>query len=290
MTPPPPPPRTPPRRPSANDPLSSTFNATYEKLQRLSKHRRSQEAFSHLPPLPNSQVISRGLSEVLSGILTIRHSWCRTEETKARFVEEIKAVEARYAEEMKAVEAKHAKELIHPTVIKSIAALALHRSISWSRARIEEIRGEHQAAQVALATAQQQERDAKAALETTRENERVAQAASVAAQTKLEASQIKLQEAEATKVALATAKIELEEAKDARAALDAAKVEAEEAKAALAAERVQFDVFCPSMEDWIGSQHHCAQVVTPNDQSYWDGNLKFLEKRLELSKLSSGIC
>ncbi|XP_062100904.1 uncharacterized protein LOC133806833 [Humulus lupulus] len=117
-TPPPPPPRSnsPPeqeRRPSANDPLSSDFNDTYEKLQRLSKHRLSQEAFSHLPPLPNNQVISRRLSvfSCSQGILTIGHNWRRAEESEARFVKEIKAIETRYAKEMNAVEAKQAEEV-----------------------------------------------------------------------------------------------------------------------------------------------------------------------------------
>ncbi|XP_062093257.1 uncharacterized protein LOC133799037 [Humulus lupulus] len=153
-------------------------------------------------------------------------------------------------------------------------ALALHRSISRSRARIEEIRGEHQAAQVALASAQQQERDAKAALEAARENERVAQAASVAAQTELEASRAKLQEAEATRVALDTVKIEVEEAKDARATLDAAKVEVEEAKAALVAEK---EASSSSMEAML---YHCWAFNQDGDFSFLGPDVwgSFVEK------------
>ncbi|XP_062119530.1 uncharacterized protein LOC133834012 [Humulus lupulus] len=74
--------------------------------------------------------------------------------------------------------------------------LALHRSISWSRARLEEIKGEHHATLAALASAQQQEQDEKAARAT--------------AQAELEACRSKLLVAESTKVALVTAKVELE--------------------------------------------------------------------------------
>ncbi|XP_062100622.1 uncharacterized protein LOC133806550 [Humulus lupulus] len=98
----PPPPRNslPPeqaRQPSTKDLLSVAYNTTHEKLQRLSRHRRSQEAFSQLPPLPHNQ-----------GILTMGHGWRRAEEFEAKFFEEVKAVEARYAEQQKAGEEKNA--------------------------------------------------------------------------------------------------------------------------------------------------------------------------------------
>ena len=68
-TPPPPPCNNLPSEQARQAPtnnLLSAANATQERIQRLSRHRRSQEAFSHLPPLPHSQVINRGLSEILS--------------------------------------------------------------------------------------------------------------------------------------------------------------------------------------------------------------------------------
>ncbi|XP_062075260.1 uncharacterized protein LOC133779300 [Humulus lupulus] len=106
-TPPPPPRNSPPPKQAgrsvATELMSSAYNATHEKLQRISRHCRSQEAFSNLPPLKNSQVISRRLSEVLSvSILPMSHSWHRAEETKAKHAEEIKACE----EKAKAVETK----------------------------------------------------------------------------------------------------------------------------------------------------------------------------------------
>ncbi|XP_062112806.1 uncharacterized protein LOC133823963 [Humulus lupulus] len=93
------------------------------------------------------------------------------------------------------------------------AALALHRSIARSRARIDEIRGEFQAAQAALASAQQEEKNAKVALTAAKESEKAAQVALAAAKAELEAARAKQLEAEAAQVALATAKTELEEAK-----------------------------------------------------------------------------
>ena len=81
------------------------------------------------------------------------------------------------------------------------AALALHRSIAQSRARIDEIRGEFQTAQATLASAQQQEQSTKAALMAAKESEKAAHIALAAAKTELEEAKAKQLEAEAATVA-----------------------------------------------------------------------------------------
>ncbi|XP_062117555.1 uncharacterized protein LOC133831313 [Humulus lupulus] len=85
-----------PSRKSARpeDPLAPA-PSTNDKLQRLSKHRRSQEAFACLPVLKPNQVLSRGFNELLSGILTMKNGWRRTEEVNVIHAKEIKACEER---------------------------------------------------------------------------------------------------------------------------------------------------------------------------------------------------
>ncbi|XP_062093620.1 protein IQ-DOMAIN 19-like [Humulus lupulus] len=116
-TPPPPPPHsTPPfEQPGislATNLLNNAFNSTYEKLQKFSKHRRSQEAFVNLPPLKHSQVLSRGITEVLNGILTMSNGWCRAEEIEAIHAEEIKVAKGKVtslSEELKRTQEELAK-------------------------------------------------------------------------------------------------------------------------------------------------------------------------------------
>ncbi|XP_062073331.1 uncharacterized protein LOC133777653 [Humulus lupulus] len=128
-------------------------------------------------------------------------------------------------------------------------ALALHQSISRSRARLEEMRSEHQNALAALATAKKQEHDAKDALATARDE--------------LDASRPKLLEAESTKVAL-----------------DAARVELEEAKVALAAEKATSTTF---MENML---YHCWAFNPDGDFSFlgteaWESFLGKFKARLQ---------
>ncbi|XP_062087086.1 uncharacterized protein LOC133793848 [Humulus lupulus] len=127
--------------------------------------------------------------------------------------------------------------------------LALHRSISRSRAKLEEMRSEHQTALAALATDQKQEQDAKDTLATV--------------QAELDASRPKLLEAESTKVAL-----------------DAARVELEEAKAALAAEKATSTT---SMENML---YHCWAFNPDGDFSFlgtkaWESFLGKFKARLQ---------
>ncbi|XP_062101477.1 uncharacterized protein LOC133807277 [Humulus lupulus] len=146
-------------------------------------------------------------------------------------------------------------------------ALALHRSIAWSRARFDEIKGEFQTAQAALSSALQQERDAKAALTAVKENEKVAQVALTATKTDLEAAQ----------GALATTKIDLEAA---QAGLATTKAELEEAKAALVAERASSS---SSMEAML---YYCWAFNQDGDFSFlapevWEPFLEKFKARLQ---------
>ncbi|XP_062109623.1 uncharacterized protein LOC133821176 [Humulus lupulus] len=136
------------------------------------------------------------------------------------------------------------------------ASLALHRSISRSRARLEEMRSEHQTALAALATTQKQEQDAKDALAAVR--------------AELDASRPKLLEAESTKVALDAVKVDLEGAKTALAA----------EKAALAAEKATSTI---SMENML---YHCWAFNPDGDFSFlrteaWESFLRKFKARLQ---------
>ena len=145
-------------------------------------------------------------------------------------------------------------------------ALALHWSISRSRSRLDDMRGEHQTVLATLETTKKQAQEAKDALKIV--------------QAELDASRPKLQEAEATKAALAAARTELEGARAARAALDAAKAKAEEAKAALATERAASS---SSMEAML---YHCWVYNPDGDFSFmgadaWESFLEKFKARLQ---------
>ncbi|XP_062102991.1 uncharacterized protein LOC133813983 [Humulus lupulus] len=134
--------------------------------------------------------------------------------------------------------------------LKSV--LALHRSIARSKAQLEDMRGEHQAALAAHQTS----------LQTTQQKEKEAKDALAAVQAELEEARPKLQEAEATKAVLAAALVEL----------DSAKAGAEEAKAALETEKAASNT---AMEDML---YHCWAYNPDGDFSFLgaDGEV-FLE-------------
>ncbi|XP_062115080.1 uncharacterized protein LOC133829260 [Humulus lupulus] len=124
-------------------------------------------------------------------------------------------------------------------------ALALHRSISRSKARLEDMRGKYQA----VLTAHQM---TLAALQAAQQQEKEAKDAMAALQAELDAARPKLQEAEATKAALAAVMAEL----------DSTKTGAEEAKAALATEK---EASSSAMEDML---YHCWVFNSDDDFSF----------------------
>ncbi|XP_062075293.1 uncharacterized protein LOC133779336 [Humulus lupulus] len=91
--------------------LNSTYTSASDRLKKLSRHQRSLESFSNAPTMSVDQLLSRGLNELLTGILTLSTSWCRSEEVVTKQAEEIKAAEERPVENHKVVEAKYAEEL-----------------------------------------------------------------------------------------------------------------------------------------------------------------------------------
>ncbi|XP_062095517.1 uncharacterized protein LOC133801350 [Humulus lupulus] len=151
--------------------------------------------------------------------------------------------------DLRAIEARSLENVMDSSLGMALTSdLALHRSISRSRARLEEMRGEHQTvlaahqtALVTLQTAQQKEKDAKDALAA-----------------ELNEARPKLQEAEATKAALVAALVEL----------DSAKTGVEEAKAALEMEKAASS---SAMEDML---YHCWVYNSDGDFSFlgadWD--------------------
>ncbi|XP_062099180.1 uncharacterized protein LOC133805093 [Humulus lupulus] len=145
-------------------------------------------------------------------------------------------------------------------------ALALHRSISRSKAWLEVMRGEHQAVLAAQQTT-------LAALKIAQKQEHEAKDALAAARAELDASRPKLQEVEATKAVLEAVTAELEEAKAARAALDFAKTETTKAKDALATEKAASS---SAMEDML---YHCWVFNPDGDFSFLGADVRelFLE-------------
>ncbi|XP_062100281.1 uncharacterized protein LOC133806174 [Humulus lupulus] len=91
--------------------LNSDCTSASDRLKKLSRHRHSLESFNNTHTMPVGQLLSRGLNELLTGILTVSTSWRCSEEVVAKKAEEIKAAEERLVEEHKVVEAKHTEEL-----------------------------------------------------------------------------------------------------------------------------------------------------------------------------------
>ncbi|XP_062103808.1 uncharacterized protein LOC133814922 [Humulus lupulus] len=102
--------------------LNTAYNLANDKLKKLSRHRRSQEAFRNVSSMKIYQIFSHALNEVLIGVMTMNIGWCPLEEivakhaeeiktVKERLVEQLKVVEVRHAEQLKVVEAKHAEQL-----------------------------------------------------------------------------------------------------------------------------------------------------------------------------------
>ncbi|XP_062088134.1 uncharacterized protein LOC133794765 [Humulus lupulus] len=104
--------------------------------------------------------------------------------------------------DLREIEARSPENVIESAVGMNLTVtLALYCSVARSRARNDELRGELQtaqaAAQVALATAQQQEQSAKAALTAAQEGEQAAQASLATVKAELVEARAKQLEAEA---------------------------------------------------------------------------------------------
>ncbi|XP_062089307.1 uncharacterized protein LOC133795866 [Humulus lupulus] len=165
--------------------------------------------------------------------------------------------------DLRAIETRSPESMMESSLRMALTGgLALHWSTSRSKARLEDMRGEHQAVLAthkmtlaALQAAQQQEKEAKDAL--------------VAARAELDATRPKLQEAEATKATLAAAVAEL----------DSAKTGAEEAKAALVAEKATSS---SAMEDML---YHCWVFNLDGDFSFlgadWEDFREVFKARLQ---------
>ncbi|XP_062103452.1 uncharacterized protein LOC133814520 [Humulus lupulus] len=91
--------------------MNIAFNSANDKLKKLSRHRCNREAISNTSSMKVDQIFSRGLNEVLSGVLTMSTSWRPLEAMAAEYAKESKAVEERLGEQLKVAEAKHAEQL-----------------------------------------------------------------------------------------------------------------------------------------------------------------------------------
>ncbi|XP_062113147.1 uncharacterized protein LOC133824287 [Humulus lupulus] len=113
-TPPTPHNQTPPAQPGNTKPeaiLNTAYNSTNDKLKRLSRHRRSQEAFTNVSSMKVDKIFSRALNEVLSVKEMVAKHAKEIKIVKERLTEQPKAAEARHAEQLKAIEANHVEQL-----------------------------------------------------------------------------------------------------------------------------------------------------------------------------------
>ncbi|XP_062110026.1 uncharacterized protein LOC133821877 [Humulus lupulus] len=153
--------------------------------------------------------------------------------------------------ELRAIETRSLVGVLESSLGMAItSAAALHQSIARTKAQLEDMRSEHQAAVATHQTSLQTTKDALAA-----------------AQVELEEARPKLQELEATKAALVAARVDL----------DTAKVEA---KAALEAEQATSGT---GMEDMF---YHCWAYNPDGDFSFlaadvWEPLLEGFKARLE---------
>ncbi|XP_062079289.1 uncharacterized protein LOC133783657 [Humulus lupulus] len=112
QTSPPAPDQTPPQAPTSQMPPAQTLtsivlSSAKERLTKLPRHRRSQEAITGTDSMEVDHIINRTLNEIASGMLTMTARWRRS----GALITQLQTSEAKHAEELKADEAKHTEQL-----------------------------------------------------------------------------------------------------------------------------------------------------------------------------------
>ncbi|XP_062075786.1 uncharacterized protein LOC133779905 [Humulus lupulus] len=82
---------------------SSVVSSAKERIYKLSKHKRSQEAINDTISMETEQILNRGLNEIVSGLLTMTAGWRRA----GAIVSTTRNFDTRLAEAMKALEGKN---------------------------------------------------------------------------------------------------------------------------------------------------------------------------------------
>ncbi|XP_062080458.1 uncharacterized protein LOC133785223 [Humulus lupulus] len=114
QTPPTPADQTPPDQ-TVEALMNMALNLAKDRLTKLSRHRRSQEAIGNTDSMEVEQIFNLVLNEVLSGVLTMSAVWrcsrALTAQYKKRLGEQLRASEDKHAGELKMAEAKYTKQL-----------------------------------------------------------------------------------------------------------------------------------------------------------------------------------
>ncbi|XP_062119191.1 uncharacterized protein LOC133832934 [Humulus lupulus] len=85
----------------------TVVSSARERIYKLSKHKRRQEAIVGTNSMEADQIINRGLNEIASGLLTITAGWRRTR----TLVTQTKDLDTRHTEAMKVLKGKNAELL-----------------------------------------------------------------------------------------------------------------------------------------------------------------------------------
>ncbi|XP_062114888.1 uncharacterized protein LOC133828806 [Humulus lupulus] len=100
---------------SREDLTGVVLNSTKDRLSRITKHRRSQEAIQETGSMVVDQVFNRAPNKVLAGFLTMTFGWRSSRTLRAQFEKKLNdhlsTAEAQYTEQLKATEATHAEQL-----------------------------------------------------------------------------------------------------------------------------------------------------------------------------------
>ncbi|XP_062104631.1 uncharacterized protein LOC133815865 [Humulus lupulus] len=83
--------------------FSIVVSSARERIYKLSKHKRSQEAIDRTISMETDQILNRGLNEIVSGLLTMTAGWRRA----GAMVSQTKIFDTRLAEAKKALEGKN---------------------------------------------------------------------------------------------------------------------------------------------------------------------------------------
>ncbi|XP_062103710.1 uncharacterized protein LOC133814814 [Humulus lupulus] len=90
-----------------DDISSRALRSTKDRMTRILRHERNQEAMARTESMDVDQILNRALNELASAMLTVTSSRLRS----GVITEQSKSSEQRHAEELKAVEAKYAEQL-----------------------------------------------------------------------------------------------------------------------------------------------------------------------------------
>ncbi|XP_062104325.1 uncharacterized protein LOC133815502 [Humulus lupulus] len=107
--------------------MSIVLSSAKERMTKILRHRRNQEAITGTDSMEVDQIINCALNE--KGILTMIASWRRlgaqTAQYEKKLGEQLKASEERHAEELRVDEEKYKEQL---EVAKNFVAMSLQRS------------------------------------------------------------------------------------------------------------------------------------------------------------------